>query len=93
MLEDTLLAIHQVLEQLQGRVIPASLNETRNLLTTHWKMAITLELHSTRWVAPESPRPSLFRVTVLNKNAAHSKVIGIHFPFPASARFNSTPRS
>ena len=56
---------------IQSWVIPASLDETRNLLTTHWKMAITLELHSTRWVAPESPRPSLFRMTDVGRYVTH----------------------
>ena len=34
-------------------------------------MAITLELHSTRWVDPESPRPSLFSMTVVKRYVTH----------------------
>ena len=54
MLEDTLLAIHQVLEQLQGGVILASLNEARNLITARYEIAITFALQSTWLVEPES---------------------------------------
>ncbi|MGR5196689.1 hypothetical protein ACPV4H_22695, partial [Vibrio rotiferianus] len=39
---------------IQDRVIPASLSETRSLLTIRWEVAIAFELHSTLWVDPES---------------------------------------
>jgi len=62
-LVDTLLAIFLYLVCIQSWVIPVSLSETRNPLTTRWEVAITLELYSTGWVDPESPRPSLLTLT------------------------------
>ena len=58
-----LLAIFLYLVCIQSWVIPASPDETRNLLTSRWEVAITSDLNSTMWVDPESPRPSLFRMT------------------------------
>ena len=54
MLGDTLLTMFLYAECIQSWVIPASLDETRNLLTTRWEMAITSGLNSIRWVDPES---------------------------------------
>ncbi|CAH1598646.1 hypothetical protein THOD04_60358 [Vibrio owensii] len=51
---DTLLTMFLYVECIQSWVIPASLDETRNLLTTRWEMAITSGLNSIRWVDPES---------------------------------------
>ncbi len=73
MLEDTSLATKPIFEQLQDRVIPASLDETRNLITTRWEIAIVYEPQSTRWVAPESPRPSLFRMMDVGRYIARHK--------------------
>ena len=63
MLGDTLLAMFLYLLCIQSWVIPASLDETRNLLTACWEAAIAFELHGTGWVDPESPRSLLFRMT------------------------------
>jgi len=54
MLGETLLTMFLYVECIQSWVIPASLDETRNLLTTRWGMVLTSELHSTRSVDPES---------------------------------------
>ena len=62
------------MECIQSWVIPASLDETRDLLITRWEVAIILELLSTLWVDPESPRSSLFRMTDV---AAFFKVVVI----------------
>jgi len=36
-------------------------------------MAITFEFHSARWVDPESPRSSLFRMTDAGNYVVHNK--------------------
>ncbi len=63
MLGDTLLTMFLYAECIQSWVIPASLDETRNLLTSRWEVAITSKLNSTLRVDPESLRYSSFRVT------------------------------
>ncbi len=63
MLGDALLTYPIIWFVSKVRVIPASLDETRNLLTSRWEVAITSKLNSTMWVDPESLRYSTFRVT------------------------------
>ena len=80
MLGDTLLTMFLYVECIQSWVIPASLDETRNLLTTRWEMAIISELHSTLWVDPESPRSSLFRMTDVGRYVARDIFIFGMYP-------------
>ena len=67
---DTLLAIFLYLACIQSWVIPASLDETRDLLTSRWEVAIISGPNSTLWVDPKSPRPSLFRMKDVGRYVA-----------------------
>ncbi len=75
MLGGTLLTMFLYVECIQSWVIPASLDETRNLLTSRREVAITSDLNSTLRVDPESPRPSLFRMTDASRYVARDILI------------------
>ena len=83
-----LLAILLYVECIQSWVISASLDEARNLLTSRWEVAITSDLNSTLWVDPESPRPSLFRMTDVGRYVAHDVLIyGVYPKLGHSSEF------